>query len=140
MIAYFDTSAFVPLLVEEPGTEGARRLWDAASRVVSVRLLYPEARAALARARRLDRMTGRQHRSAVARLDVRYAEVDLLEIDHALTESAGELADVHDLRAYDAIHLAGADRARDDDLVVVAGDRALVRAATRLDLATAIVG
>lgn len=52
MIAYFDTSAFVPLVIDEPSSPTAQRLWDIADRVVSVRLLYPETRAALAMARR----------------------------------------------------------------------------------------
>lgn len=46
MIAYFDTSAVVPLLVQEPATEQCSRLWDEATRVLTVRLTYPEARAA----------------------------------------------------------------------------------------------
>ena len=43
MIVYFDTSAFVPLLVIEPGTSLARELWDSADEVVTTRLLYVEA-------------------------------------------------------------------------------------------------
>jgi len=46
VIAYFDTSAVVPLLVDEPGSSTAATLWDRADRVVSVRLVYAEARAA----------------------------------------------------------------------------------------------
>ncbi|CAN5819560.1 hypothetical protein BH18ACT2_BH18ACT2_20760 [soil metagenome] len=38
MIAYFDTSAIVPLLIDEPGTALAARTWTIADRVVSVRL------------------------------------------------------------------------------------------------------
>ena len=56
MIAYFDTSALLPLLIDEPGSERAGRLWDEADHVVSVRLIYVEARAALAQARRLERL------------------------------------------------------------------------------------
>jgi uncharacterized protein len=57
VIAYFDTSAVMPLLIAEPGSDRAAALWDGADRVVSVRLVYPEARAALAQAERLGRLT-----------------------------------------------------------------------------------
>ena len=69
MIAYFDTSAVVPLLIAEPGSARATSLWDGADRVVSVRLLYPETRAALAQAERLGRLTARQLRGAVTEFD-----------------------------------------------------------------------
>ena len=69
MIAYIDTSAVVPLLIAEPGSARAATLWDGADRVVSVRLLYPETRAALAQAERLGRLTARQLRDAVTEFD-----------------------------------------------------------------------
>ena len=69
MIAYFDTSAVLPLLVAEPGSARAASLWDGADRIASVRLIYPEARAALAQAERLGRLTARQLRDAVTEFD-----------------------------------------------------------------------
>jgi len=57
VIAYYDTSAVVPLLIAEPGSARAATLWDQADRVISVRLLYPEARTALADAKRLGRLS-----------------------------------------------------------------------------------
>lgn len=130
MIAYFDTSAVVPLLVAETGSARAVSLWDGADRVVSVRLVYPEGRAALAQAQRLGRLTARQLRDAVTVLDARCDELDLVDIDDALARRAGDLAEAHRLRGYDAVHLAAADRVRDPDLVVVAGDGSLLDAAT----------
>jgi hypothetical protein len=47
VIAYFDTSAVVPLLVVEAGSPRAATLWNGADRVVSARLVYPEGRAVL---------------------------------------------------------------------------------------------
>jgi len=38
VIAYFDTSALVSVLIDEPATPAATRLWQAASRVVSALL------------------------------------------------------------------------------------------------------
>lgn len=137
MIAYFDTSAIVPLLVAEPGSEVAGRLWDSSDRVVSVRLLYPEARAALAQAARLTRLSARDLRRAVAELDARLEEIDLVEIDDTLARRAGEQAEVHGLRGYDAVHLAAALRVQDPDVVLVAGDQALLTAAAAEGLAVA---
>lgn len=42
-------------------------------------------------------------------------------------------------RSYDAVHLAAAETLRDPDLVVVAGDTALLAAARAAGLATASV-
>lgn len=130
MIAYIDTSAVVPLLIAEPGSARAATLWDGADRVVSVRLIYPEMRAALAQAERLGRLTARQLRDAVTEFDSLFEEIDLIEVDDALARRAGELAEVRQLRGYDAVHLAAADRVHDPNVVVIAGDRALLDAAT----------
>jgi predicted nucleic acid-binding protein len=140
VIAYFDTSALIPLLVAEVGSATAASLWDGADRVVSVRLLYPEARAALAQARRLGRLTPRQLTEAVTGLDARLGELDLVEIDEQLAFRAGALAEAHGLRGYDAVHLAAASRVRDPSLVVVAGDRALLDAASSEGMAIAALG
>ncbi len=140
MIAYFDTSAVVPLLVVEAGSTRAAVLWDGADRVVSARLVYPEGRAALALAHRLGRLTARQLRAAVTELDSKYEEFDLVEVDDMLARRAGHLAEAHGLRGYDAVHLAAADRVRDPDLVVVAGDGALLAAAATEGIAIAAIG
>jgi predicted nucleic acid-binding protein len=137
VIAYFDTSAVVPLLIAESGSARAALLWDGADRVVSVRLIYPETRAALAQAERLGRLMPRQLRDAVTELDSLFEEIDLVEVDDALARRAGELAEVRQLRGYDAVHLAAADRVRDLNIVIIAGDGALLHAATAEGLATA---
>lgn len=137
MIAYFDTSALIPLLVDEPGSERACRLWDVADNVVAVRLIYAEARAALAQATRLGRLAATDLATTVDALDGLYANLDLLEIDDPLVRRAGELAQHHALRGYDAVHLAAAERLRDDATVMVAGDRDLCTAARTLGMAVA---
>jgi predicted nucleic acid-binding protein len=137
VIAYFDTSAVMPLLVAEPGSDRAAALWDGADRVVSMRLVYPEARAALAQAERLGRLTARQLRDAVTEFDALFEQIDLVEVDDVLARRAGELAEVRQLRGYDAVHLAAADRVRDPSVVIIAGDGALLAAAAAEGLAVA---
>ncbi len=137
MIAYFDTSAIVPLVVEEPGSSRAASLWGRADRVVTVRLAYAEARAAFAQARRLGRLTARQLRAVVTEFEGLHDALDVVEVDEGLVRSAADLAEAHALRGYDAVHLAAALRLRDPDLVVVAGDAAFLEAARDEGLATA---
>lgn len=140
MIAYFDTSAIVPLVIAESGTRTAGDIWDRADRLVSVRLAHVEARAALAQAARLRRISPQHLRSSVRELGDLFAQVDLIEADEDLIHEAGDLAEAQELRAYDAVHLAGIRRVADDDLVVVAGDRALLTAAEALGIAIAVIG
>jgi hypothetical protein len=84
VIAYFDTSAVIPLFVAEPGSDRAASLWYAADRVVSARLAYPEARAALAHAARLGRLSWGQLRTAVSELDSLFRELDVRSITISL--------------------------------------------------------
>lgn len=137
MIAYFDTSAFVPLVIDEPASRGAQQLWDAADRIVSARLVYPEARAALARARTLKRVTPTQLRAAVEQVDDLMTQIVVVELTATLAREAGELAERMSLRGYDAVHLAAARTVHDEDLVVATNDVTLRNAASRTGLATA---
>jgi uncharacterized protein len=137
MIAYFDTSALIPLLIEEPGSERSGRVWDAAENVTSVRLIYVEARAALAQAARLGRVTADDLAVAIEELDSLYDQLDLLEVDDLLVRRAGELAQRHALRGYDAVHLAAAERVQNGTTVMVAGDGSLCAAAEGIGMAVA---
>lgn len=129
MIAYFDTSAIVPLLIDEPGTSRSREVWVAAERLVSVRLARVEASAALAQAMRSGRISRPQHRSSAAALDPLLDQLELVDVDDDLVRRAADVAESRSLRAYDAVHLAAALTVASEDLVFVAGDRPLLGAA-----------
>jgi len=105
-IVYFDSSAFVKLVVEEPGSELAAALWDGCDAPVSSRLAYPEVRAALAAAGRNHRLNIEDQRRAEAAWEEFWAETRVVELIEPLTMHAGELADVYALRGADAVHLA----------------------------------
>lgn len=137
MIAYFDTSAVIPLLVQESGSERAGLLWAEADRVIGVRLVYVEGRAALAMACRGGRISRSALRVAVGGLDRLYRQMDLVEASEAIVHRAGALAEAHSLRGYDAVHLAAAEALGDEETVLVAGDGALCEAAEALGLAVA---
>ena len=137
MIAYFDTSALVPLIIDEPISDAATRLWDAADRIVNSRPAFAEARAALARARRMGRLGRDSCQTAVRRLETLVDEIDVVEVTEPLVRRAGVLSEQSELRGYDALHLASAELVRDHDLVMVTGDRDLLSAAADLGLAVA---
>ena len=140
MIAYFDTSALIPLLVEEFGTPTAVELWAAADERVSARLVQVEAPAALALAQRISRITRAQLADSLRSLDLLLGRLDLVEITASLTATAAGLAVSQQLRGYDAVHCAAALSVSSERLVAVAGDRDLLAAWHRLGLATADVG
>jgi hypothetical protein len=68
-------------------------------------------------------------RSAVRAIDDLYVELRVIGIDSALAQSAGELAELHGLRGYDAVHLASAISVEDAGLVTVTWDHDLADAA-----------
>ena len=137
MIAYFDTSALVPLMINEPASDTCRRLWNDATRTISTRLIYPEARAALAQAERMGRLTSADLAETVEDLDSITRQIDYVEITAHLAKSAGVLAQTHGLRGYDAVHLASAALANDDELVMVSGDSKLGAAAQSIGISVA---
>lgn len=139
MIVYFDTSAFVKLFLVEHGSEFTKVAWDTAPTTASSLLLCPEARSALARARRYGREV------TVARDEVPAAVEDRLDTSHVITPTyrllrdAGELAETRALRGFDAVHLASALETG-PQTVMVTGDKRLARAAEAEGLVVLLAG
>lgn len=133
MIAYFDTSAFLKLVVSEPGSNTVAEAWTGATTVVAGRLLYPEARAALAAALRARRVPPRQYPGLRARLDDLWSDCAVVEVTSTVAEAAGDVAEQHRLRGYDAVHLTSALRVMVD--VLVGADADLLQAARSRGLA-----
>ncbi|SNU02697.1 Predicted nucleic acid-binding protein, contains PIN domain [Ruaniaceae bacterium KH17] len=136
MIAYFDTSALVPLLLNEPSSEACRELWDAADSVATARIAYVEASAALAMAERLQRITKAEGDAALGLLDDLWTSIDVLELDQQHVEDSARSAREFALRAYDSVHFSAAKALEDGELVTVAGDGALLDAWRKAGLAT----
>ena len=116
-------------MFDEPGSELAAELWDRAESVVSSQLVYPEARAAAAAAHRRRRITSTTLRRAVDRIDELCSELDVIGLDPDLAHSAGDLAEAHGLRGYDAVHLATALSVESDSMLLATWDGDLARAA-----------
>lgn len=136
MIGYLDTSALVPLIVQEPSSEMCMRFWDDADVIASSRLLYVETAAALAQAERMDRITTSQQRKGVKILDSLWDEMEIIEIDEGLSKEAADFARAYALRGYDAIHCASAYAINENEFVAASGDAKLLDAWSLLGIST----
>ncbi|HST47355.1 type II toxin-antitoxin system VapC family toxin [Jatrophihabitans sp.] len=105
-IVYFDSSAFVKLVIDEAGSELAAALWNGCDAAVSSRLAYPEVRSALAAAGRAQRLAAAEQAHAETLWESFWAATRPVEVTDALAAHAGELASLHSLRGADAVHLA----------------------------------
>lgn len=108
VILYLDTSALVKLFLNEEGRDLTISAVAAASESCTSAVACVEARSAFARKlrdRSLDTIT---HRRIVEALNLRWPAMLRREVTLALASEAGELAQRHLLRGYDAVHLASA--------------------------------
>jgi uncharacterized protein len=131
-LVYFDSSAFVKLVVEEAGSDLAAELWDGCDAAISSRLAYPEVRAALAAAARNHVLDDGELDTAERAWEEFWAATRPVELNSVVEREAGELARRHALHGADAVHLASALVIGDADLVVAVWDQRLhagVRAA-----------
>lgn len=137
MNTYFETSAIMKLVVVEEGSDEAGAVWDGSDLLITSRLSYAEARAALAAARRAKRLSEKELQGAKTALERRFQEIDLIELTSEVVRSAGDLAERHALRGYDAVHLASALTLDAESVVLVTWDRDLAQAGRteRFDLA-----
>lgn len=136
MIVYFDTSILMKLLIdgEAYGPE-SEQLWRESDHAVCAEIGYMEARAALAAARRHERLDGARLRTAKDQLELLWEQVSVVAVDSTLVRAAGEIAEHDGLRGYDAVHLAAAIAAQ--VTVVASADRQLSEAAHRRGLSVA---
>jgi uncharacterized protein len=137
VIAYFDTSALLKLIIAENGADQAILLWQEASEVVVSRLAWPEAVAALAAAHRGRRVSDKGYRMAADGLRLCFERCTMVSIADSLVDRAADLAAGYDLRAADAIHLATALAVVEADSLFVTWDRRLRLAAVQAGLVSA---
>lgn len=111
-------------------------VWHAASSVVSTRLLYVEASAALAQANRSGRITVDALDSAGRSRDDLWRSVSVVDLDDTLMRRAGEIAEEFGLRGYGAVHCAAASLLSGPNFVAASGDAKLLAAWHELGVAT----
>jgi len=136
LIAYFDTSAIVPLIVTEPSSPLCAHAWAVADQVATSRLSYVEAAAALASAERMGRLVRESSDEARRRLDILWEMLQIVEVDVSLMKNAADASRDQGLRGYDAVQFASAMRICSSDSIAVSGDRELLAAWRRSGLAT----
>jgi uncharacterized protein len=124
-LVYFDSSALVKLVVDEPGSPLVAELWDACDGALSSRLAYPEVRAALAASARNHELEADELQAAEQAWAEYWAATRKVELTPDVEQHAGQLARSHALRGADAVHLASALAIDDSELVVAVWDRRL---------------
>ncbi|QIM15465.1 type II toxin-antitoxin system VapC family toxin [Leucobacter insecticola] len=143
MVTYFDTSALIPLVVEEAGTEKATVVWAMATQCVSSALIEVESFAALAAAERGGRFSGDNRQALEDSVTELFAVMTRVLPSRELIREDSVLAREESLRGYDAMHLATAlsialgvsgTSGRDESMVFASGDAALLAAAHRRGL------
>jgi uncharacterized protein len=132
VITYVDTSSLLKLLIDEDGSERAGLIWDTADVLAAAALIVVEARAALAAAERVTRLTAAQHRQTKVQLVALVDELTIVEVTEQLITEAADLAEAEALRGYDAVHLAAALTIEAE--IVTSADAALCDAASRRGL------
>ncbi len=136
-IVYFDASALVKLLVEEPGSDVAAALWDGCDAAVSSRLAYPEVCAALAAAGRNRDLDEESLAACEREWEGYWGAIRPVELSEQVQRAAGRLAKRHGLRGADAVHLASALELDPAEFVVAVWDRRLHAGAMAEHLAVA---
>lgn len=130
MRCYFDTSAVIKWFVDEVGSSECIDALEMADASWTCRVTYPETRAVVAALRRGGRIDEARTTAIRTAFDeVRWPRLSVVEVTDELARHAGDLAERHAPRGFDAIHLAAALTISGDDLVVVTWDRRLWAAA-----------
>lgn len=108
MILYLDSSCLAKLYLEESGSEEVKDAVDAAEEIATSMVAEAEVRSALARRRREGDFTASEY--AKAKNDFRNDWQTFLhiQVSDGISAFAGNLAELHNLRGFDAIHLASA--------------------------------
>lgn len=107
-LLYLDTSALLRLYTREPHHQAVMSAVRQASGVVCHAITYVEAVSALTGRRTRKLMSGRAYQTALAALEADWPTFRHVALDDQLIRDAATLTRVHDLRAYDAVHLAAA--------------------------------
>ena len=108
---FFDSSALAKCYIDESGSAWVRGITAPASQndIHALELVEVEVASAIARRRKGGSLTSAIAAAALGRLwyDVRHDYI-LIKVSDSLISEAVILADRHELRAYDALHLAAA--------------------------------
>lgn len=125
------------MLIREENEGLCRSIWDDATQVVTSRITFVEAHAAVAAAERSGRVDSPRAKAARTRLGEMWADAFIIEVGAELTYAAAACAKEFGLRGFDAIHCASAMTIGAVDVLAVSGDQALLGGWLRSGLAVA---
>ncbi len=115
------------MLADEPSKNAAAEIWNKADQAVATRLLFVEAKSAIARKGRGD-------------VGVLFSEMweqfAIIELDENLMTMAGAAATEFGLRGFDAVHCAAGASLGTESVVLASADRRLLAAWQALGCAT----
>ncbi len=110
MILYLDTSALVRLYIDEPEHASIVAITNASTSILTTHLIaYAEMRAALARMKRMRRLSEPEHDTVRRAFETDWKNMEIIQIPEYLIRQAGDLSEAFGLRGYDSVHLAAAD-------------------------------
>ena len=108
MILYLDTSSLVKLYVEEPASADVAG-WVGSAEVTATSLIaYAEARAAFSRRFREHAYSSKDYKRLVSQFESDWKNFMAIHVTAELVRRAGDYAEKHGLRGFDAVHLASA--------------------------------
>ena len=140
MILYLFTSALAKITSKKGEALTSGKKADEAEGIATSRIAYAEARAAFARKRREHGLSRKGYRLVVEDLNQDRDDYFILDVSDGVVKSAGILAERHDLRGADAIHLASAlalGKRSDSNVMFFCFDGRLTFAARKGGLGTA---
>ncbi len=108
MIVYLDASALVKRYIAEAGSAEVDHLIARADAVGTAVISRAEVAAALAKAVRVESLNRQESSPALQVFRAQWADLLRLQLTEAVVARADSLAWEHDLRGYDALHLAAA--------------------------------
>lgn len=108
MICYLDTSALVKIYVQEEGSDQVSSLVNNSMVIATCKIAFAEARAAFARSYREGLLEQHDYQRIINSFLNDWSRYLVLEISDTLVMLAGDLAEKHQLRGFDTIHLATA--------------------------------
>lgn len=107
-LLYLDTSALIRLYANEPGRNTVQAEQAAADGIVAHEITYVEFRAGMAGRLRRKVLRKGDYTRALAAFEADWPTFAHVGVSPKLLTSAGDLAEKHGLKAYDAVHLAAA--------------------------------
>ena len=108
MILYLDTSSLVKLYVEEAFSAAVEDLVGSAEIAGTSLIAYTEARAAFARRLRENVFSSKDYSRLCSQFELDWENFLAIHVTREIVRMAGDLAEKHSLRGYDAVHLASA--------------------------------